>query len=175
MSPETRIMSLEIYSHVAQYFESCRPKFVLHMHRTSCLHGWLRGFCALNSCPHSWILENSSNDDGEKAIGFKMGRTTTLHVHHALCTFLSRRCTTTCTTWKCVISCLSTTGTRDNIFFSWTLIQSFRIQLQKQIYNNSRIEWDGMSAIKFEATRIHFLSDVFVAVAVAVAVAVVAA
>ena len=29
-----------------------------------------------------------------------------------------------------------------------------------------------MSAIKFEATRIHFLSDVFFAVAVAVAVAV---
>ena len=28
-----------------------------------------------------------------------------------------------------------------------------------------------MSAIKFEATRIHFLSDVFVAVAVAVTVA----
>ena len=32
-----------------------------------------------------------------------------------------------------------------------------------------------MSAIKFEATRIHFLSDVFVAVAVAVAVTVAAA
>ena len=79
--PETRVMSPEIYSHVARYFESCRTKFVLHMHRTPCLHGWSRGFDALNSCPHSWILESSSNDDGEKAIGFKMGRTTTLHVH----------------------------------------------------------------------------------------------
>ena len=26
VSPETRVMSPEIYSHVAQYFESCRPK-----------------------------------------------------------------------------------------------------------------------------------------------------
>ena len=120
MSPETRVMSPEIYSHVAQYFESCRPKFVLLVRRTSCRHGWPRGFDALNSCPHSWILESSSNDDGEKAIGFKMGRATTLHVHHAFCTFLSRRCTTTCTTWKCLISCLSKTGTRDNkfLFFS---------------------------------------------------------
>ena len=27
MLPETRVMSPEIYSHVARYFESCRPKF----------------------------------------------------------------------------------------------------------------------------------------------------
>ena len=33
------------------------------------------------------------------------------------------------------------------------------------------IKRDGISAIKFEAARIHFLSDVFVAVAVAVVVA----
>ena len=32
-----------------------------------------------------------------------------------------------------------------------------------------RIEQDGMSAIKFEAVRLYFLIDVFVAVAVAVA------
>ena len=64
-------------------------------------------------------------------------------------------------------------NTRQQVsFFFWTLIQSFRIQLQKQIYNIWRIKRDGTSAIKFEATRIHFLSDVFVAVAVAVTVAV---
>ena len=27
MSPETRVMSPEIYSHVARYLESCRPEF----------------------------------------------------------------------------------------------------------------------------------------------------
>ena len=32
-----------------------------------------------------------------------------------------------------------------------------------------QIEQDGISAIKFEAARLHFLIDVFVAVAVAVA------
>ena len=57
-------------------------------------------------------------------------------------------------------------------FFSWTLIQSFRIQLQLETFANiSRIERDGISAIKLEAAGIHFLSDVFVAVAVAVVVA----
>ena len=45
----------------------------------------------------------------------------------------------------------------------------FSIQFQKKIAIISRIEWDGASAIKFEAARIHFLSDDFVAVAVVVA------
>ena len=49
-------------------------------------------------------------------------------------------------------------------FFSWTLMQSCRIQLQKELANIWRI-----SAIEFEAAQIHFLSDVFVAVAVVVA------
>ena len=45
-------------------------------------------------------------------------------------------------------------------------MQSFRIQLQKKFANIWRIKRDGISAIKFEAAQIHFLSDVFVAVAV---------
>jgi len=53
--------------------------------------------------------------------------------------------------------------------FSWTSIQSFRIQLQKKICHCFRIVWDWIKAIKFEAVRILFLSDVFVAVAVVVA------
>ena len=36
-------------------------------------------------------------------------------------------------------------------FFSWTLIQSFRIQLQKPFANIWRSKRDGISAIKFEA------------------------
>ena len=42
------------------------------------------------------------------------------------------------------------------LFFSWTSIQSFRIQLEKNIANIWRINWDGLSAIKFEAAQIHF-------------------
>ena len=45
------------------------------------------------------------------------------------CTFRSRRCTTT--TWKCLISrFVDDLNTRQQLafFFSWTLIQSFRIQ-----------------------------------------------
>ena len=39
----------------------------------------------------------------------------------------------------------------------------------EKIANIWRIEWDRISAIKFEAARLHFLSDVFVAVGVVVA------
>ena len=46
-------------------------------------------------------------------------------------------------------------------------MQSFRIRLEK-IANIRRIKRDGISAIKFEAAQIYFLSDVFVAVAVIV-------
>ena len=48
-------------------------------------------------------------------------------------------------------------------------MQSFSIQVPQKIANNWRIKRDGISAIKFEAAQIHFLSDVFVAVAVVVA------
>ena len=51
-------------------------------------------------------------------------------------------------------------------FFSWTSIQSFRIQLQKKIANILQIKWDQIIAIKFEAERLDFLSDVAVAVVV---------
>ena len=53
-------------------------------------------------------------------------------------------------------------------FFSWTLMQSFRILNSKKFANIWRIKRDGISAIKFEAAQIHFLNDVFVAVAVVV-------
>ena len=54
-------------------------------------------------------------------------------------------------------------------FFSWTSIQSLRIQVHRKIANIWRIERNGISAIKFEAARLHFLSDVFAAAAVVVA------
>ena len=53
--------------------------------------------------------------------------------------------------------------------FSWTSIESFRIQLQKKKYNIWWIKRDRIGAKTFEAARLHFLSDVFVAVAVVVA------
>ena len=51
-------------------------------------------------------------------------------------------------------------------------MQYFRIQLQKHLPTfdeMNEMERDGISAIKFEAARLHFLSDVFVAVVVVVA------
>ena len=53
-------------------------------------------------------------------------------------------------------------------FLYWISIQSLRIQLQKKNTNIWRIEGDGISAIKFEAERLHILSDVFVAIAIVV-------
>ena len=55
--------------------------------------------------------------------------------------------------------------TRTFFFFSWTLIQSFRIQLKVKFANIWRIERVGISARKFEGARIRFLSDVFLVVA----------
>ena len=85
------------------------------------------------------------------------------------CTFLCRRCTTT--TWNCLISRFVEDGEQKTtfFFFSWTLMQSFRFQLQKNFGNIRRIKRDGISAIKFVAAQIQFLSDVFVAVAIVVA------
>ena len=54
--------------------------------------------------------------------------------------------------------------------FSWTSIQSFRIQVHKKIVNIWPIERNGISAIKFEEARLHFLRDIFAAVAVVVAI-----
>ena len=91
------------------------------------------------SSPTKPTLGSLSNDDadgnenGKKAIGL-ISKTTTLHVHHAFFVHffavvarLQRE-----NAW---IHVLSRTGTQDNnfLFFSWTLIQSIRIQLQKHL------------------------------------------
>ena len=43
-------------------------------------------------------------------------------------------------------------------FFSWTLIQSFKIQLQKKLLTFEEFQQDEISTIKFEAAGLHFLS-----------------
>ena len=89
-------------------------------------------------------------------------RTTTLYVHHAFLYILCSHCTTT--RWQCLNSRFVEDGnTRQWLSFSFPELwsQSFRIQLEKKIANIWRINWDGLSAIKFEAAQIHFLSDVF--------------
>ena len=49
------------------------------------------------------------------------------------------------------------------LFFPRTLIQPLEFMINSKPFANIwRIKWDGISAIKFEAARIHFLSDVFV-------------
>ena len=73
------------------------------------------------------------NENGKKAIGL-ISKTTTFHVYHAFFVHffaviarLQRE-----SAW---IHVLSRTGTQDNnfLFFSWTLIELFRIQLQKHL------------------------------------------
>ena len=108
------------------------------------------------------ILGSLSNDDGDvnkngkKAIGLDW-QTTTLYVYHAflyislpslhyydvkmpIFTFCEGRERKT-TTFS---------------FFSWTSIQSLRIEVQIKITNIWRIERDGISAIKLKAARLHF-------------------
>ena len=84
------------------------------------------------------------------------------------CTFLCRRCTTT--TWKCLISLfVEDVKTKQRLFSSFPELCSLLDLTPEKFVNIWRIKRVGISAIKFEVARIHFLSDVFVAVAVVVA------
>ena len=107
--------------------------------------------------------DDDGNENGKKAIGLDKQNNNFARASRFFCTFLCRRCTTT--TWNFLISRFVADGeqkTTTFFFFFWTLMQSFRFQLQ------TRTKRDGIRAIKFEAAQIHFLSDVFVAVAVVV-------
>ena len=55
--------------------------------------------------------------------------------------------------------------TTTTFFFSWTLIQSFRSQLRKNLPTFDELTEMVWTRSSFEAARIHFLSDVFPAVA----------
>ena len=126
-----------------------------------------------NDCGTIGSLRNDDddgNENGKKSNRFRQAKQQLCTCITLFCTFLCRRCTTT--TWNCLISRFVEDGeqkTTTFFFFSWTLMQSFRFQLQKNFGNIRRIKRDGISAIKFEAAQIQFLSDVFVAVAIVVA------
>ena len=82
-------------------------------------------------------------------------------MQHAFCTFLCRRHTTT--TWNCLISRFVENGnTRQQLSFSFPELWYSPLEFNSKPFANIwRIKWDGISAIKFEAAWIHFLSDVF--------------
>ena len=132
--------------------------------------GEVRGFKWWMGKEGRALLGSLNNDDAKKAMGLDWQNNNLIYTCITLfCTFLCRRCTTT--TWNCQISRFVENGnTRQQLSFSFPeLWYSFlRIQLKK-IANIWRIKRDGISGIKFEARRIHFLSDVFVAVAGVVA------
>ena len=83
-------------------------------------------------------------------------------MQHAFCTFLCRRRTTTA--WNCLISRFVENGnTRQQPSFSFPGLWYSPLEFNSKPFANIwRIKRDGISAIKFEAARIHFLSDVFV-------------
>ena len=61
-------------------------------------------------------------------------------------------------------------NTKQQLSFSFPELWYSPLELKSKNFANIwRIERDGISAIKFQAARIHFLSDVFVAVAIVVA------
>ena len=113
--------------------------------------------------------DDDGNENGKKSNRFRQAKQQLCTCITLFCTFLCCRCTTT--TWSYLISRFVEDGEQKTtfFFFSWTLMQSFRFQLQKNFGNIRRIKRDGISAIKFEAAQIQFLSDVFVAVAIVVA------
>ena len=87
-----------------------------------------------------WPKGSLSNDDGDvnengkKAIGFHWQNSSSARLSRFFCTFLCRHFMTT--TWKCLISRFMKGRehkTTTFFFFSWTSIQSFRIQLQRKL------------------------------------------
>ena len=104
----------------------------------------------------------------QKSKRFRQGKQQLCTCITLFCTFLCRRCTTT--TWKCLISRFVEDGnTGQQLSFSFLELWYSPSELNCQkIANIWRIKRDGKSAIKFEAARIHFLSDVFVAFSVVV-------
>ena len=100
---------------------------------------------------------------------FRQGKQQLCTCNTLFCTFLCRHCTTT--TWNCLISRFVEDGNkRQQLSLSLPELCCSPLEFNSnKIANIWRIERDGISAIKFEAAQIHFLSDVFVAVAVVVA------
>ena len=142
-----RTYSLRLYNRwlvprfvCCRYWYACnRVRFVCldnTVHPHSCV-SWGAKLRVQDASTILLTLGNFSNDDGDgnenvkKAIGLDW-QNKTLYVHHATLLFLHfcRHCTTTTCTF------FSRTRTQDIntlLFFSWTSIQSFRIQLQKNL------------------------------------------
>ena len=103
----------------------------------------------------------------EKSSRFRLAKEQLCTCITLFCTFLCRHCCAT-TTWKCLIWRFVEDGnTRKQPSFSFPELWYSLFELgSKKFANIWRIKRAGVIAIKFEAARIHFLSDVFVAVAV---------
>ena len=74
-------------------------------------------------------------------------------------------------TWKCLISRFVEDGnTRQQLSFCFPELWYCPVEFNsKKLPTFVRIKRDGISALKFDVARIHFLSDVLIAVAVLVA------
>ena len=89
-----------------------------------------------------------------------MGKTTTLHVHHGFL-YISLPSLHDYDVKMHNFTFVENVNTRQQLYFSFP-------EPPEKITNSWQIERDGISAIKFEAARLHFSSDVFEAVAVVV-------
>jgi len=88
-----------------------------------------------------------------------IGKTTTLHVHHAFLYISLPALHDYDLKMTNFMFCRGMEHkTTTFFFFSWTLILSFRIQLQKK---KSKIWRYRISALKFEAARLHFFKWCF--------------
>ena len=120
-----------------------------------------------------WSLSNDDedgNENGKKAIGL-ISKPTTFHVHHAFL-YISLPSLPDYNVKVPEFTFCRGREHKTTTFFSfpelWYSPLEF-LSTPKTFANIWRSKRDGISTIKFEAVRIHFLSDVFVTVAVVVA------
>ena len=129
----------------------------------------------LTNEPTSLLLRSLSNDDGDgnengnKSNRFRLARQQLCTCITLFCTSLGRRYTTA--TWECLISrFVEDVNKANKVSFSfpelWYRPLKFTLKKSANIW---RIKRDGISEIKFEVARLHFLSRTFSAVVVALA------
>ena len=116
----------------------------------------------LHLIPYIDILQNLKIVDNGGGDGNESGKTrteiskaTSLHVHHAFCTFLCRRCTTT--TWNFLTArFMADVRIRKRFPFRFS---EFRYSPLELVTNFWQTELCGMRVIKFKTLRIYFLRD----------------
>ena len=84
-------------------------------------------------------MKSLSNDSGDAAIG-SIGKTKTLHVQHAFCTFLCHRCTSTRWKWR-ISRFVEDVNIRQRLPFSWSELRYNPLEFNSRKIRQHLTNW----------------------------------